>query len=100
MTTFDLLVAVIGVLVTVCGTLALLWRQAVAEASEQERRAKEWQRCWHQRLLEYQEAIERLHRLEQKLVGVQGLYSESVRQLLARNFYEIEMNVRRRRQAE
>lgn len=82
------------------GVLTWMWLDAEGECRRQQRRAEEAE-LW---LLLADEEIaavrRRLADVERRHGNLQAVYAQLTRRLLAKNFVEIEQNVRRKRQME
>lgn len=94
---FDFVVLVVVMLLTVVAALAWMWREARRECAQQQRRAEEAE-LWLMLSDEEIAAVRRrLADVERRHGNLQMLYAQLTRRLLAKNFYEIEQHVRRKR---
>jgi predicted negative regulator of RcsB-dependent stress response len=97
---FDFAVLVVVMLLTVVAALAWMVREARRECAQQQRRAEEAE-TWLMLTDEEVEAVRRrLADVERRHGNLQSVYAQLTRRLLAKNFYEIEQQVRRKRQME
>lgn len=94
---FDFATLVVLMQLVMVGVLAWMVRTARRECAQQQRRAEEAE-LWLMLADEEIAAVrKRLADVERRHGNLQQMYAQLTRRLLAKNFYEIEQHVRRKR---